>query len=260
MGYAREIEFARRATRLAGENGVRIRRGGIAAETKPDDSPVTLADRENERLLFGLIDAEFPDDGILGEEGARKQSRSGRTWTIDPIDGTRDFVRGNLFWNVLLGLEQNGEAVAGAAHFPMLGHTYWASRGEGAYRDGERLGISSITDIGAAVFSPNGMHMMARERYAPGMMDFMSRFWAVRSIGGALDAAMLASGQIEVWLERKVEVWDLAPLQVLIEEAGGRVFALDGTRRIDGGNAVACVPALESEVRTFFGIGSATAT
>jgi len=260
MGYAREIEFARRATRLAGENAVRIRRGGIAAETKPDDSPVTLADRENERLLFGLIDAEFPDDGILGEEGARKQSRSGRTWTIDPIDGTRDFVRGNLLWNVLVGLEQTGEAVAGAAHFPMLGHTYWASRGEGAYRDGERLRISSITDIGAAVFSPNGMHMMARERYAPGMMDFMSRFWAVRSLGGALDAAMLASGQIEVWLERKVEVWDLAPLQVLIEEAGGRFFALDGTRRIDGGNAVACVPALEEEVRRFFGIGSAAAT
>jgi len=254
MGYAREIEFARRATKLAGENAVRIRGNGIAAETKPDDSPVTLADRENERLLFGMIDGEFPEDGIIGEEGARKGSRSGRTWTIDPIDGTRDFVRGNLFWNVLVGLEQNGEAIAGAAHFPMLGQTYWASRGEGAYRHGERLRISSITDIGTAVFSPNGMHMMAREPYAAGMMEFMSRFWAVRSIGGALDAAMLASGQIEVWLERKAEIWDLAPLQVLIEEAGGRFFALDGTRRIDGGNAVACVPALESKVRAFFGI------
>ncbi len=259
MSYAREIEFARRATKLAGENALRIRGGGIVAETKPDDSPVTIADRENERLLSRMIDAEFPDDGIFGEEGARKPSRSGRTWTLDPIDGTRDFVRGNLFWNVLVGLEQNGEAVAGATHFPMLGHTYWACRGDGAYRDGERLRISSITDIGAAVFSCNGMHMMSRERYAPGMMDFMSRFWAVRSIGGALDAAMLASGQIEVWLERKAEIWDLAPLQVLVEEAGGRFFALDGRRRIDGGNAVACVPALEQEVRAFFGLGVAAA-
>jgi fructose-1,6-bisphosphatase/inositol monophosphatase family enzyme len=259
MSYAREIEFARRATKLAGENAVRIRGNGIVLDTKPDHSPVTSADRENERLLFGLVDTEFPNDGIIGEEGARKQSTSGRTWTIDPIDGTRDFVRGNLFWNVLVGLEQNGEAVAGAAHFPMLGQTYYASRGEGAYRDGERLHISWITDIGAAVFSPNGMHMMAGEPYAAGMMEFMSRFWAVRSIGGALDAAMLASGQIEVWLERKAEIWDLAPLQVLVEEAGGRFFALDGTRRIDGGNAVACVPALEQEVRGFFGIGSVAA-
>ena len=215
MSYAREIEFIRRATKVAGENALRIRGGGIVAETKPDQSPVTLADRENERLLVQLIEAEFPDDGVIAEEGARKQSKSGRTWIIDPIDGTRDFVRGNLFWNVLIAVAENGEAVAGASHFPMLGQTYWASRGEGAYRNGEPLRISSITDIGSAVFSPNGMHMMAREPYAPGMMEFMSRFWAVRSIGGALDAAMLASGQIEVWLERKAEIWDLAPLQVL---------------------------------------------
>jgi histidinol-phosphatase len=254
MPYERELEFARRAAVLAGENAIRIRGAGITAETKPDDSPVTEADRANERLLRDMIEAEFPEDGILGEEGARKQSASGRTWTLDPIDGTRDFVRGNLFWCILIALEENGEATAGVAHFPMLAQTFWAARGDGSYRDGERIHISQIVDIGAAVFSPNGMNRMARERYAPGMMDFLSRFWAVRSIGGALDAVMLASGQIEVWLERKAEIWDLAPLQVIIEEAGGRFFALDGSRRLDRGNAVACVPALENEVRAFFGI------
>ncbi len=247
-----ELEFAREAARLAGENALRIRASGISAEAKPDGSPVTLADRENERLLRERIQAAFPDDGIVGEEGARKDGRSGRRWIIDPIDGTRDFVRGNRFWCVLMALEERGEAVLGVAHFPMLAETYWAARGQGAWRNGERLRVSAIRSASEAVLSTNGLHGMAGESYAPRMMEFMSRFWAVRSAGGALDAVMLASGQVDVWLERSAEVWDLAPLQVIIEEAGGSFFALDGSRRVDGGNAVACTPGLEEEVREFF--------
>ena len=254
MSYERELEFARRVAVIAGENAIRIRAAGISPETKPDDSPVTAADRDNERMLREQIEAEFPADGILGEEGTRKAGPSGRRWVIDPIDGTRDFVRGNRFWCVLVALENAGESVVGVAHFPMLAETYWAMRGGGAYRNGERLQVSKIDRASEAVLSPNGMHSMAQESYAPRMMEFMSQFWAVRSAGGALDAAMLAAGQIEVWIERKAEVWDLAPLQVIIEEAGGRFFALDGSRRTDGGNAVACTPALESTVRRFFGL------
>ncbi len=249
-----QLEFAKRAAIAAGENAARIRLGGIEAETKPDASPVTIADRSNERLIREMIEREYPDDGLIGEEGARKAGISGRRWIIDPIDGTRDFVRGNRFWCVLIALEQAGESLLGVAHFPMLGETYWAARGQGAFLNGERISISAIDSMDAAVFSPNGMHQMADESYAHGMMEFMSRFWAVRSVGGALDACMLAAGQVEVWLERKAEIWDLAPLQVIIEEAGGRYLALDGSRRIDAGNAVAFVPTLEPQVRSFFGI------
>lgn len=247
-----ELEFAKRAALAAGENAARIRKGGIDAETKSDASPVTIADRSNERLIREMIEREFPDDGILGEEGARKTGASGRRWIIDPIDGTRDFVRGNRFWCVLIALMEGSEAGLGVAHFPMLNETYTAIRGQGAFRNGERLSVSRIDRIGAAVLSPNGMHQMAPEPYSSGMMDFMSRFWAVRSFGGALDACMLAAGQVDVWLERKAALWDLAPLQVIIEEAGGRYFALDGSRRPDAGNAVACIPPLEAEVRDFF--------
>ncbi len=254
MSFERELEFARRAATVAGENAARIRARGITVDTKPDASPVTTADRENEKLLCGMIEREFSDDGILGEEGARKQGTSGRRWTIDPIDGTRDFVRGNRFWCVLIALEVSGESQLGVAHFPMLAEMYQAVRGGGSFRNGERLHVSTINRMDKAVLSVNGMHAMAGERYAPGMMDFMSRFWAVRSAGGALDAGMLAAGQVDVWLERKAEVWDLAPLQVIIEEAGGRWFALDGSRRLDVGNAVACAPGLEAEARRFFGV------
>src|SRR3974377_1679197 len=111
MAYKSELEFARRAVIAAGENAVRIRRGDFGTKTKPDDSPVTIADRENERLLSQMIEREFPDDGILGEEGALKSGRSGRRWTVDPIDGTRDYVRGNRLWCVLLAIEREKEGL-----------------------------------------------------------------------------------------------------------------------------------------------------
>jgi histidinol-phosphatase len=249
-----EIEFARRAAIAAGENALRIRREGFATETKADTSPVTRADRSNEALIRAMIEREFPGDGIFGEEGSRKPGTSGRRWIVDPIDGTRDFVRGNRFWCVLLALEAADGVLAGVAHFPSLGETYHAARGMGSYRNGERLWVSSIATIGQAVFSPNGMHQMASGPYAPAIMDFAARSWAVRSFGGALDACLLAAGQIDVWLEPKAEVWDLAPLQVIIEEAGGIFFALDGSRRPDAGNAAATTPALEKDVRAFFGV------
>src|SRR5580693_5005394 len=98
MNYERELEFARRIAAVAGENATAIRARGICVETKPDASPVTVADKENERLIREAIEREFPDDGILGEEGSSKAGSSGRRWIIDPIDGTRDYVRGNRFW------------------------------------------------------------------------------------------------------------------------------------------------------------------
>src|ERR1043165_4617547 len=95
----------------AGENARRIRAGGISAEAKADDSPVTIADKDNERLIREAIEREFPVDGILGEEGAAKTGSSGRRWIVDPIDGTRDFVRGNRFWCILIALEEAGESL-----------------------------------------------------------------------------------------------------------------------------------------------------
>src|SRR5215471_14247894 len=106
MSYERELEFARRIAAAAGDNARRIRETGITAETKADASPVTIADRENERLVRETIEREFPDDGILGEEGSCKGGSGGRRWIVDPIDGTRDFVRGNRFWCVLIALEE----------------------------------------------------------------------------------------------------------------------------------------------------------
>ena len=124
MNYERELEFARRIATIAGENARAIRVRGVRAETKPDASPVTIADKENERIVREAIEREFPGDGILGEEGSSRAGSSGRRWIIDPIDGTRDFVRGNRFWCVLLAVEEADESLAGVAHFPLLNETY----------------------------------------------------------------------------------------------------------------------------------------
>src|SRR5579862_3495042 len=143
MTLEKELEVARGAAAKSAEVALRHQAKGIRAETKPDNSPVTIADKESEKLIVGAIENAFPDDGILGEEGARKESKSGRRWIIDPIDGTRDFVRGNPLWCVLIGLEKDGEVQAGVVHLPLMENTCWGSRGEGSYHNDIRLRVSS---------------------------------------------------------------------------------------------------------------------
>jgi len=254
MNCQTELDFARRMAVAAGENAKRIRARGISAETKPDASPVTVADKDNERLIREAIEAEFPDDGILGEEGSSRAGSSGRRWVIDPIDGTRDFVRGNRFWCVLIALEEAGESLVGVAHFPMLDETYWAVCGGGAYLHQERLRASTIDSIGDCCFSPNGLHLPKARPHMAKVVDLMQRCWSVRSFGGALDACMVASGKADIWFEPKVEVWDLAAVKLILEESGGAFFALDGSRRIDQGSAFGCAPGVASQVRDWFGV------
>ncbi len=254
MTLDRELEFARRMAAAAGDNARRIRARGVTAETKPDASPVTIADRENERLIVDAIAREFPDDGVLAEEGSRKPGSSGRRWIIDPIDGTRDFVRGNRFWCVLIALEEADESLVGVAHFPMLDETYWAVRGGGSFLNGERLHASSIASFDTCTFAVNNFKLAAAKPPLPRIMELLQQCWSVRGFGGALDACMVASGKVDVWFEPKVEPWDLAPLKVIIEEAGGVFSAMDGSRRIDRGAAIGCAPAMHPAVRDAFGI------
>jgi len=260
MNFERELQFALRIAAEAGENARRIRARGFGVETKPDRSPVTEADKDNERLIREAIEREFPADGILGEEGASKAGASSRRWIIDPIDGTRDFVRGNRFWCVLVALEEADESLVGVAHFPMLGETYWASRGGGAYGapdgKGVRLQASAAVSLGECVFSPNGLQLVNARPHLPRVLELMQHCWSVRSYGGALDACMVAAGKAEIWFEPKVEPWDLAALKLILEEAGAAFFALDGSRSIAKGSAIGCVPGVEAEVRKALGIAN----
>src|SRR6202521_3210167 len=121
MSFGKELDLARRTARRAAGLALGYQATGLRADYKADHSPVTPADRACEKLIAAALEEAFPEDGILGEEGANKESRSGRRWIVDPIDGTRDFLRGNPLWSVLIGLEESGEVMAGVVHLPLFG-------------------------------------------------------------------------------------------------------------------------------------------
>src|SRR5207248_3112738 len=166
MTFQREIDVAKLLAQEAGAMALDYQRQGVRAELKSDESPVTAADRACEKLIVERLELEFPEDGVLGEEGANRKSRNGRKWIIDPIDGTRDFVRGIPLWAVLIGLEQDGEIVAGAAHSPRQGLLLWAGRGAGAWANNARIQVSRQTDPSEAVLVFNGFQKDAVKRFS----------------------------------------------------------------------------------------------
>jgi len=248
--WEKELTVARDAVAAAAEIAIGMQ-AGIVAETKDDLSPVTLADRECERAIASMLRREFPEDGLFGEEGARIESANGRRWIIDPIDGTRDYVRGNPLWGNLLALEQNDDVVLGVVNLPVLRLTYWAAQGTGAFRNGERIRISEKREIADSVVCLNAWDKLAEQPFKAGLADWLARFWAVRGLGGAADAMMVASGQAEVWIEPSAKPWDFAPLKVIALEAGASYFALDGSDSIYAGSGIVTVPALRAATESF---------
>jgi len=239
---------------MAGRNAKRIRAMGTLVHDKPDGSPVTFADQQNDCLIRSAIECAYSGDGIVSEESPEKASLNGRRWIIDPLDGTEDFVRGNRFWCVLIALEDERELVIGVAHFPMLGETYWAVRGVGSYLEGQRLHASRTCSIEASSFNANGLNIVADRPYSKAVMELIRKCRAVRAYGGALDACLVAAGKTEIWFETNVEPWDLAALKLILEESGALFFAIDGTRDIDKGTAIGCAPGVATDLRNMFGL------
>ena len=254
MTFEKELEVAQRIARQAGRLALENHTKGFELETKPDGSPVTSADRASERLITKLLAEAFPDDGLLGEEGAAREGKSGRHWIIDPIDGTKSFIRGIPTWGVLLGLEAEGNVVAGACHLPALGELYSAAAGLGAYCNGTRIHCSSAKSLDQAMLCMSGLDKALEHPWGERLLPWMGRFWSVRNMGGCMDALCVASGRAEVWITMEAKAWDLAPLKIIGEEAGARFFNLGGKSSIYGGNGVMTAPALEDAIRRFLGL------
>jgi histidinol-phosphatase len=251
MAYQYELTTGATIARMAGDLALKIREGNIGIESKSDESPVTIADKAGEELIVTELRKAFPDDGLLGEEGATKESANGRKWIIDPIDGTRDFIRGTGAWSVLIGLEDKGQIVAGFAYFPTTGKMYSAALGEGAWCNGQRIQASGVTTQHEALMCCNGIGFMHRYPFAPRLLDWLAKFWTVRSMGGCLDSMLVASGVADAWMEAQAKPWDLAPLKIIAQEAGCVTFDFTGKDTIYGGNYVICVPALADEMKRF---------
>jgi histidinol-phosphatase len=250
MTFERERALAEEMAQEAGRLALEFQSRGVTAEEKEDESPVTPADRAAEKLIVEGLAQEFPDDGILGEEGASKPSTNGRKWIIDPIDGTRDFVRGIPLWAVLVGFEYDGEVVAGAAFSPGQQMLLSAAKSLGATANGKPIHVSQKSEPSQSVLSFNGFNKEGVSLFSPAhLLRWVGSFWGVRSLGGAVDGMLVAQGKADVWIEPSAKPWDFAPLKIIIEEAGGRFATFSGENSIYGGNAYACTPALEPYIQ-----------
>jgi len=225
----------------------------LNVETKPDLTPVTDADRSVERLLREALAAARPDDAVLGEEFGGTAVFSGRQWVIDPIDGTKNFVRGVPVWATLISLLHDGVPVVGVVSAPALSRRWWAGAGQGAFTvfgDGpaRRMSVSAVADLGSASLSFSSLSGWADRGVRDRFIDLTDAVWRVRAYGDFLSYCLLAEGAVDIAAEPEVSLWDLAALDILVREAGGTFTDLAGGPGPHGGSAVATNSLLHSEV------------
>ena len=219
----------------------RFRATDLRVDTKPDLTPVTDADRAVERMMRERIARDRPGEGVLGEEEG--DDGGSVRWIVDPIDGTKNFSRGIPVWASLVALERDGRVVCGVASAPALGHRWWAARGEGAFRDGERIEVSRIASLEEATvsFSRSGLD-------DPKLLDLARRAWHAQPFSDFWAHLLVAEGAVEISVEHSMSTWDNAALQVIVEEAGGRFSDLAGAPRFDSGSAVSTNGLVHDEV------------
>ena len=234
------MQAAAELARLAGSTALRYWRSALAVEEKGDGSPVTRADREAEQRARDWIQERFPTDGILGEEYGEEPGTSGRRWILDPIDGTKTFVRGVPLWGTLVAVAQGEQVLAGAMSFPALGEQIAAAPGEGCWHNGTRAQVSTIHRLSAATVLATGEE---------GLRALAGQAGLARTWGDCYGYLLVATGRAEVMVDLRMGDWDSACLLPIIEEAGGVFTDLAGRRTAFGGSAVATNAALAVEVR-----------
>jgi histidinol-phosphatase len=236
------------ALRLADQaDAVTMERFGaldLHIDTKPDLTPVTDADRSVESALRDTLSVERPDDSVLGEEFGGTAVFTGRQWVIDPIDGTKNFVRRVPVWATLIALLQDGVPVAGVVSAPALQRRWWAGAGEGAFASfaddaPRRVSASSVADMESASLSFSSLSGWVEQGLRDRFIELTDSVWRVRAYGDFLSYCLLAEGAVDIAAEPDVSLWDLAALDIVVREAGGAFTDLAGTPGPHGGSAVA---------------------
>lgn len=219
----------------------RFRARDLVVETKPDLTPVTEADHAVERAIRDHLAVAAREHAVLGEEyGAGELDDAEFRWIVDPIDGTKNYVRGVPIWATLIGLEQAGEIVVGVVSAPALHSRWWAGRGLGAFRDGEPIRVSAVRSLDNAhiSFSWETSEHSESTGFDEKVMALARRCWRARSLGDFWQHVLVAEGAFDVTLEPASAPWDIAALQPIVEEAGGRFGDLAGKPTFEGGNVL----------------------
>jgi len=226
----------------------RFRASDLRVETKPDLTPVSEADRAAEEAIRALVARERSGEGVLGEEFG--DDGGDVRWIVDPIDGTTNYVRGVPIWGTLLALDRDGRVELSLVSAPALGRRWWAMRGGGAWAAGERAHVSAIARIEDAAVSTTSARRMPR-----GWTEIVRRAWSNRGLGDFWQYCLLAEGALEVATDSVMNLWDYAPVQLLVEEAGGRCSTFAGGEPAPGSSFVATNGAFHGEVVALLGSG-----
>jgi histidinol-phosphatase len=216
----------------------RFRARDLKVARKPDRTPVTDADTAVEDAIRAILANEVPADAVAGEELGGTIG-AGRTWVVDPIDGTKNFLRGVPAWATLIALVDAGKPVVGVVSAPALGRRWWASAGSGAFTDnGRKLSVSGVDDLADAYLSTTHLGSWVKHHSREAYLRLVDACWENRAFGDFWQHCLVAEGAIDIAAEAIVNAWDVAALQVLVEEAGGRFTDLKGVATFDGGSAL----------------------
>jgi histidinol phosphatase-like enzyme (inositol monophosphatase family) len=237
---------------LMGAAAQRHFRGEVVVERKRDGSPVTVADREGEQLARAWLGRNFPRDAVLGEEYGGTPGGSGRTWLLDPIDGTKTFVRGVPLWGSLVAVVESGCVLAGAASFPAVQETIAAARGEGCWHNHSRCSVSAVSELSEATVLTSDVSRFAE----PGLRRVWDTLTAgtslTRTWGDCYGYLLVATGRAEVMVDVGLNAWDIACFVPIIEEAGGWIFDFTGQVYPPLKDAIASNAALAATVLRLF--------
>lgn len=251
-GYENDLDLAIRLADAADVlTTTRFRALDLTYERKPDRTPVTDADTSVEDAIRAVLATERPADIVAGEERGGMAAELGRSWLIDPIDGTKNFLRGVPVWATLIALIEDGEPVVGMVSAPLLGRRWWAAKGDGAWlRDvagTRRITVSKVSTLSDAYLSTTDLgtwvQFHSREKY----LALADACWETRGFGDFWSHCLVAEGSMDIAAEAIVNPWDVAAAQVLVTEAGGRFSDLTGTPRYDAGSALSTNGLLHDE-------------
>jgi histidinol-phosphatase len=251
--YDLAVDAARRAGDLARE----YYESTFEVEHKADSSPVTIADKSAERLIREAVAAAFPADGFLGEEFGDQPGSSGFRWVIDPIDGSKSFIRHVPIWATLVGLEYRGEQIGGVVYIPVFGMTYRALRGDGAYHNERRIRVSNVSSLAEASLCYSSMGWFTRAGREQVFHALYKQTKRQRGHGDFYGFVLVAEGAADAMVEHGVNPWDVAATKAIVEEAGGTFTDWSGNPTIHTPDVLATNGKLHAAVLTVLASGAA---
>ena len=246
--YEHEMSFARGLADLAAEIGLSVFHGDVRVTMKADLTPVTQADTEIETMIRRQIAAAFPDDRVLGEEQGGDAAAPGRVWIVDPIDATANFARQIPIWATLIALQVDGELVLGLVNAPSLGERYEAVRGEGARFNDVPIHVSDVAEIAEAQILYAEVESWLKEPRAEGVLGVLRDAKRTRGFGDFWGHVLVGRGAADAAIEPELATWDFAAPSVVVEEAGGKITAIDGGPLRHGGSVLSSNGAIHDEL------------